>query len=139
DRSPGYTDADVFGLGDFEDTRILHIADGEVELLAEPGELNMGDPEVLSSFISEGIKAYPNDHYALTLWNHGGGWRGIAWDDSSGHDNLEIADVAEAVEAGLADTDVEQLDLIGIDACLMATYEVADVLSPVATYMLASE
>ncbi len=139
DRSPGYTDADVFGLGDFEDARVLHIADGEVEVVAEPGELNMGDAEVLESFIAEGVKAYPNDHYALTLWNHGGGWRGIAWDDSSDHDHLEISDVAEAVEAGLADTDVEQLDLIGFDACLMATYEVADLLSPVATYMLASE
>jgi len=139
DRSPGYTDADVFGLGDFDDTRVLHIKDGDVEVVAEPGELNMGDPEVLASFIAEGVKSYPNDHHALTLWNHGGGWKGIAWDDSSDHDHLEISDVASAVEAGLEDTDLERFDLIGFDACLMATYEVGDLLAPVGTYMLASE
>ena len=139
DRSPGYTDADAIGLGDFDDSRLLHIKDGEVEVIGEPGELNTGDPSVLASFVNEGINAYPNDHYALTIWNHGGGWKGAAWDDTDDEDHLELTEIAEAVEVGLEETDRDQLDLIGFDACLMATYEVGDLLAPVATYMIASE
>jgi hypothetical protein len=39
------------------------------------GELNMGDPNVLKSFVSWGKDTYPAQNYMLIVWNHGQGWR----------------------------------------------------------------
>ncbi len=39
------------------------------------GELNMGDPNVLKSFVSWGKDKYPAQKYMLIIWNHGQGWR----------------------------------------------------------------
>jgi hypothetical protein len=38
------------------------------------GETDCGDPKVLLRFISWVAREFPAEHYALILWNHGGGW-----------------------------------------------------------------
>jgi hypothetical protein len=43
--------------------------------LEDMGEQNMGDPTVLRDFVIWGVTHYPAEHYALVIWNHGGGWR----------------------------------------------------------------
>ena len=48
------------------------------EVLARPGELNMADPAVLQGFLTSVIKTFPARHYALIMWNHGGGWAYIS-------------------------------------------------------------
>jgi hypothetical protein len=45
------------------------------DVVADLGETNTGDPQVLRSFITWAVTAYPADHYALVLWNHGSGWK----------------------------------------------------------------
>ena len=37
-------------------------------------EVNTGDPATLRTFVVQAIQAYPAEHYALILWNHGSGW-----------------------------------------------------------------
>jgi len=41
--------------------------------LEDLGEMNMGDPNTLSSFVNWATANYPADNYALVLWNHGSG------------------------------------------------------------------
>jgi hypothetical protein len=139
DRSPRYSSADVVGIGDFTDTRLLRIVDGKVSTLGQPGELNMGDPRVLSDFVAGGLEESPSGHHALVLWDHGGAWSGAAWDDSSNKDHLDLDEIASGTRDGLAQAGVERFDLLGFDACLMATYEVATRMAPYATYLVASE
>ncbi len=38
-------------------------------------EVNTGDPAALLDFIVWATAAYPAEHYALILWNHGAGWK----------------------------------------------------------------
>jgi len=38
------------------------------------GETNMGDPDILTSFLHWGTNTYPAARYLLVLWNHGAGW-----------------------------------------------------------------
>lgn len=135
--------------------------------------VNTGDPNTLRQFIVQAIKAYPADHYALVIWNHGTGWldtdvyavtrsddpdaqshgaifrttpqqisggdktRPIAFDDSS-KDFLDTADLrkalAEAEKAAGA-----RLDVIGMDACLMAMVEGAAELAPYGDFFVASQ
>lgn len=76
DRVSGYDTSN----GDWTDTRRgLIIQDSNTgtisSSLTSVGEKNMGDPATLTEFVNWGKATYPADHYALVLWNHGGGWR----------------------------------------------------------------
>lgn len=79
DRIPGYDSSN----GDWTDTRRgLVIGDADPYLISSPlesvGEKNMGDPATVTEFVNWAIATYPANHYALVLWNHGGGWRDSA-------------------------------------------------------------
>ena len=101
-------------------------------VIADLGEVNMGDPATLQSFIEWAIANYPAQHYALVLWDHGSGWRernatttmkSICSDDQAG-DELTMTELRSALNAANATTG-ETLDIIGFDACLMEMVEVA--------------
>lgn len=139
DRSPDYSDDGVLNLDDWEDTKLLEVQqDGFVEA-ADLGEVNTGSSDTLASFVETAITEYPADNYALLLWDHGGGWLGMGADQTDGEDGLELDEISAGIDAGLAATGVDKLDLLGFDACLMATFEVASSLSPYAEYLVASE
>jgi hypothetical protein len=44
------------------------------DVVADLGETNTGDPEVLREFILWAAGAYPAEHYMTVIWNHGSGW-----------------------------------------------------------------
>jgi hypothetical protein len=100
--------------------------------LSDLGEVNMGAQNSLQSFVTWAKTAYPANKYALMLWNHGGGFqptengfstRGVGWDDTDGGDylsNVELSNVLYAVTSNGA----SKLELVGLDACLMAMFEV---------------
>ncbi len=103
-----------------------------------PIELNMGDPATLTYFLETAVAYSPADHYMLDLWDHGGGWWGVCYDDTSvsdaGYkDRLTMDEVANAVAASGV-----HLDIIGYDACFMGMVEVAYENRNIADYMVAS-
>lgn len=56
-------------------TRRFHLERGGAgEEVVALGETDSGDPSVLQAFVRWATERYPADHYALVLWNHGGGW-----------------------------------------------------------------
>jgi hypothetical protein len=137
DRTPDYTDQALPGIGDWDTAKLLAITPGTFTEEADLGELNMGDPVVLADFIQRGVAGHPADHYALILWDHGS-IAGVGSDESSG-DGLTVPEIAKGVRDGLTAAGVDRLDIIGFDACLMAAYEVAASMGPLADYMVASE
>lgn len=98
------------------------------------GELNTGDPATLTRFIDWTVANHPADHYALVIWDHGGGLSGAAWDDTSS-DNLTLQEIA----SGLQHSTLDGLDVLAFDACLMGMVEVATEFRGVADYLVASE
>lgn len=97
-------------------------------------ELNLGDGQTLEDFASWTIENYPADHYSLILWNHGTGWlkssqmddkliKSICWDDYNG-DHLKIDEVRNSIIDIYNNTGNTKIDLLGMDACLMAMIEV---------------
>ena len=107
-------------------------------LLADLGELNMGDPRTLADFITWGIHTAPADHYALVIWDHGSAWAGIAFDDSSGKDGLTLQELDTALRTAQAETGLDRLDMIGFDACVMGQIDVLAAVAPYARTMVAS-
>lgn len=134
---------------DWTDARVLHVArpraDAPAQLaaLATPGELDMGDPEVLACFVEGAARAFPAPRTALVLWDHGGGWSQQCLDfdrgGAAGIDGLSLVEVRDGIEKGLARAGARPLDILGFDQCLMAQLETALECAGVARILVASQ
>lgn len=140
DRSAGYGEDEVLDQGNWVGSRVLDLGDvGTTEVVADLGDVDSADPEVLAGFIADGIKANRAGHYALIISDHGASWPGIGPDEGSDYDVLDLAEITDAVSSGLEEAGVDKLDLLGFDACLMANYEVASAVAPLADRLVASQ
>jgi len=98
------------------------------------GNRNMVDPAELREFIEWGKQNFPAQHYAVVLWNHGGGYSGLLQDlTSAGSDLMSLAELRTALTATGA------VDLLGFDMCLMAGYETLADIDGLAKYVVFSE
>ena len=151
DRARGYTTAE----GDRQGARRYLIAADPAQglnstLLADLGEVDSGDPQTVTDFALAALTDFPAERVALVMWNHGWGWsfttddqpaatKGISQDDDSGNDvsiaEGEYAAILAAVQADLG----RPLDLVGMDACLMASWEIAHTAAPYARAYVASQ
>jgi len=136
--------------GNWSNTRRYYITqDFDPYIINSPlksnlGELNMGDSQTLIDFANWAITEYPAKKYLLVIWNHGGGFRSlnlakdIAWDDTNGGDKITMPELEYALSA--INTQMgEKIDIVGMDACLMAMTEVAYQIKDYADILVASE
>lgn len=125
------------GLIEREDNQRYCLREGKlVSLEQELGSRDMTKPETLRDFVRFCAEEYPADRYILLLWDHGGGALGGFGYDERYPDSpaMDLAQLDQALEeAGV------RFDIVGFDACLMATLETAFVLERHADHMLASQ
>ena len=102
---------------------------------------HMGRPKTLSDFLRFCVENYPADHKVLIIWDHGGGSAGDLVNDQNYHmEGLSLADVRKALADVFGDDPQKApLDIIGFDACLMATLDMGMHVHKYAKYMVASE
>lgn len=137
---PGYPRRPLPGLAPFTTTKLLVLDEGRWNEVRDLGEVSMGRPDVLSSFIEEAADRYPAQKYAMTLMDHGGGRYGGYWDiGDPGTANLTIPDMRNGLLSGLQRSGIGRFDVLFHAACLMSNYETASALAPTATYMAGSE
>lgn len=117
--------------------QIYKIESGKMTTLEEDfGKSSMTDPSNLTRFIDYCEKNYAADRYFLILWDHGGGTlSGYGYDEKNPSSSSMTL---EKINKALADAKCK-FDIIGFDACLMATLETALVCNEYADYMIASE
>lgn len=140
DRNPAYGRRPLLDQGDWVGGRVLDLtAPGTTEVVADLGDVNTADPQVLADFVAQGIADHPAEHYALILSDHGAGWPGLGPDESAAYDVLTLEELVDGIGTGLEEAGVDRLDLLGFDACLMAGYEVASAVAPLADRMVASQ
>lgn len=140
DRSEFYS-SDVSILGsNFSGAKLYWITSGAANALSgeeffpgiTPGtdtELNMGDAQTLKKFIEYCKTYFPANKYALIFSSHGNGAskkkRGSSigsktiCHDMDSNDSLSIAEITDTLDAS------HSVDLLGFDACLMGSVEVA--------------
>ena len=121
-----------------DECAVSTLHDGKIEQLATLGQRDMGNAGTLASFIRFGLEGFPAERTSLILWDHGGGSiAGYGADENFNMSTLTLLELEYAFEkAGLAEN---RLELLGFDACLMATVEMAVVAAGYADYLLASE
>ena len=148
------------GDGDWSSTRrYLVTYDNDLnkissDLIADIGEVNMGEASTLVDFVSWAASTYPADNHVLIMSDHGMGWPG-GWsdpapaqrDNSSNapltgalkDDILYLNELEDALSQIQSSTNIDKFELIGLDACLMSQMEVYSALAPYARYAVASE
>ncbi|MBN1412827.1 MAG: hypothetical protein JW969_18445 [Spirochaetales bacterium] len=140
DRSKYYTIDPVGGLKDWTGAKKILVEKGSLKEIAKGGPINMGSPSTLAEFIAWGVKKYPAQRYALDFWDHGGGWVGFGYDESTKNiEGLTLSELKKGVSAGMKNAGLSKFEFMGFDACLMGTYEVVEKLGPYTRYLLASE
>lgn len=108
---------------------------GKRELVDQLESASMANPDTLSDFLKWGVENYPAERFMVILWNHGGGTAGgYGLDYLYNQDNMDLLEIQTAFKnAGY------KFDVIGFDACLMATLETAYALREYGDYLVASE
>jgi hypothetical protein len=102
-------------------------------------EANMGLAQTLRDFITWAKDNYPADNTYLAIADHGRGTQGLAWDDTSGEDELLTpSELREALRQATNDG-TEAIEVLHMDACLMGLLEQAYQVSPYVGYLIASE
>ena len=120
--------------------RYLYSSEG-FQFIERNPQCNMGDPETLADFLAFCKKNYPADRTMVLFWNHGGGSvAGAAFDENYRNDSLTLGEFYEAFnEVYEIDAENPPIDIIGFDACLMATIDVAFTFCDIAQYLVASQ
>lgn len=116
-----------------------HVKNGGMELLEEQELANMGDTNTLYDFLTWGVTNYPAEKMGFIFWDHGGGpLSGAVFDELYDNDALTLQEMEEAFETVHMETGA-LFEMVGFDACLMASIETANVFAPYAEYLVASE
>ena len=140
DRSRVYGRDKVLDRGNWVGGRVLDIGQGgSTKVVDDLGNVDSADPETLAAFIADGIRTHPAAHYALIISDHGASWPGMGPDEGADGSVLDLAEITQAIGSGLKRAGVDRLDLLGFDACLMSSYEVASAMAPLADRMVASQ
>ena len=121
--------------------QIMRYSDRGMEQLENWSMANMGDPATLIEFLNYCNFNYPAEHRMLLFWDHGGGsLGGVCNDEQFGMDSLSLSDLEFALASTSQTVDGSPLyEIVGFDACLMATIDTAAVFSDYARYMVASQ
>lgn len=119
--------------------RYVYDADGLKEI-AVLSDADMGSAETLADFLRYGNENIAADHKVFVFWNHGGGSAaGVCFDERTGR-SLKLNDITQAFSSVYsASVENPPFELIGFDACLMASYDTAKSLYGFTKYMTASE
>lgn len=127
------------------------VLDCDCDLFPEescPEEIDMGCGKNLTWAVVTAFTYAPADNYMLVLWDHGGGWRGVCYDDSTILDCGWVSRLTTpetAASLATAQTELREgvdefykLTILGYDACLNAMIEVVYENRNIADYMFAS-
>ena len=110
---------------------LVEIRDGAFESITDWGWASMGSGQSLLEFLEYGLKNYPARRTGVILWDHGAGSEaGICFDSTTEEeDGLTLLEINQALSDLENRSGGFHLDFFGCDACMMATYEMAAMLS----------
>ena len=104
--------------------------DGGFESVEDWGPLSMGSGDCLFQFLEFGLSRWPAKRTIVVLWDHGAGSEaGLCFDETADDDGLTLPEIDRVLSRLRDATGGFHIDLFGCDACMMAGYEMAAMLS----------
>ncbi|MBR0145146.1 MAG: hypothetical protein IJM25_00600 [Eubacterium sp.] len=101
--------------------------------------MSMGDPDNLDRFLNYAWENFPADRFHLLFWDHGSGpVMGYGHDMLFDGDCITLPELRTALENSPFSKE-NKLGVIGFDACLMASVELACVTGDYAEYLVSSQ
>jgi len=112
-----------------------------VKLLETWPQASMGSKDTLVKFLNYCNTNYPADNRMLQFWDHGGGsLSGVCFDENFKMESLTMKKLQDALAVTSKTTNGDPLyEIVGFDACLMATIDTAATFEGYAHYMVASQ
>ncbi len=115
---------------DFLEGNTRTLLDFKEDTAEDWGKASMGSPESLKQFLEYGLKQYPADRTIVVLWDHGAGSEaGVCFDETANDDGLTIVEINDVLTSLEKSVPGYRINIFGCDACMMATYEMAAMLS----------
>jgi hypothetical protein len=102
------------------------------------GDTDTSQPEHLTDFIVWAHQNYPAKHTIIIISNHGGGFAGLANDDTN-KTVMSMPGLEKALDDAKKAIGKDKFDIVGFDCCLMGQSEVAYQLKDHAKIMIGSE
>ena len=116
-------------------TTAMTVNDGAIEVIHSEVGGTVATTDALEGFIRLCDTHTPSDVNYLILWGHGcEGTLGVGYDSLREDDTLTLSEICQAIENSAV-----SIDILGFDACGMATEPVVRVLSGCCKHLLASE
>jgi len=130
---PGWEGLRIATIEDIkEDSADEEIGNEEYYLIEDPA-MDIATPETLGYALGYATSHYSADTTYLIFWDHGMAYDGFGQNEIT-EKTLSLIDLKDGLLASNT-----TWDLIGFDACLMASLEVAETLAPYGRYLVASE
>lgn len=139
DELDGFSDQGAGGTKDWQTAKVFLVQKGRLKEIADFGEADTTDPSTLSRFIRFAATTFPSEKFGLMMNDHGQGWNGGFFDETSKieSDQLTVTEIQSAIKENIVLTG--KYELIGFDACLMASFETAHALAMYGKVLIASE
>ncbi len=97
---------------------------------------NMGHPSSLTQYLTFLNQHFPNkDRRFVVMWDHGGSYNGFGNDENFNNRGLTLPEIDQSFGA----SGLPRLDLLGFDACLMASMETVRYTREHSALLVASE
>ena len=118
---------------------LFEVTNDGLKKIAEYDSNTMLEEENLSFLLNFGYENFDTEYYDLILWDHGAGpIYGYGYDEYKKTDSMSISQIKKALNDSPFIGE-NKLELLGFDACLMSSVEIASTLSSYADYMVASQ
>ena len=116
-----------------------HVENKSLVLDEKLAKDNMGKQSTLESFLNWGLDAYPAEKTGVVFWNHGGALGGCCSDENYGGDTLLNSETSAAFKNVFEKNNIDKLEFVGYDCCLMQVQDIAEFNSHYFNYMVGSE
>ena len=136
--------------GQRKTTKKYEIRKGYAKQIGIDAWQDSGDYKTVIKACQWALSSYPADTFILDFWNHGSGainrsefekiraHRAVCYDDTTGNFLID-SDLKKIGQAVKTLRKEKNIDIVAFDACLMSAIEIAYILAPYATYMVASQ
>jgi hypothetical protein len=130
----GWKGMTIANLDDINSDYQNGIIGDEEKFRFQDNRINMGSEEGLNRFIQYIEDQDSYKRYVLFFWDHGDSYAGVCFDENYDMDPLDLLELRSVLSSSTI-----HWDLIGMDACLMGSYEVARSVEGFANYLMVSE